>query len=130
MTSKDRERFIIKRENTWALVIAIVFIIILGLGLAISIRTITDLEKQLEIQQEFEPIKEGLCVYVEYPNGYTGDFPIPDYLLVYDYETEKVIEVDIFSETVHTRIYVGDTILYVVDYDYTDADFLNVIKGG
>lgn len=130
MKSSDRERFIIKRENTWALVIAIVFIVILGLGLAISIRTITDLEKQLEIQQEFEPIKEGLCVYVEYPNAYTGDFPIPDYLLVYDYEIEQIIEVDIFDDTVHTRIEVGDTILYVVDYNYTDADFLNVIKGG
>ena len=130
MTSKDRERFIIKRENTWALVIAVVFIVIFGLGLAISIRTITDLERELEIQKEFEPIKEGVCVYVEYPNAYTGDFPIPTYLLVYDYETEKVIEVEIFADTVHTRIDVGDTILYVVDYDYTDADFLNVIKGG
>ena len=130
MKSSDREKLIMEKGNTWALVIAIVFIVILGLVLAISIRTITDLEKQLEIQEEFEPIKEGLCVYVEYPNSYTGDFPIPDYLLVYDYETEKVIEVDIFADTVHTRIYVGDTILYVVDYDYTDADFLNVIKGG
>lgn len=130
MTSKDREKLIINKENTWALVIAIIFIVIFGLGLAISIRTITDLERELEIQKEFEPIKEGLCVYVEYPNAYTGDFPIPNYLLVYDYETEKVIEVDIFADTVHTRISVGDTILYVVDYDYTDADFLNVIKGG
>lgn len=117
-----------KKENICGLIVAIVFIFILGIGLAISIHTITNLEKQLEAQKEFEPIKEGLCVYVEYPNAYTGNFPIPNYLLVYDYETEKVIEVDIFDETVHTRINVGDTILYVVDYDYTDADFLNVIK--
>lgn len=84
--------------------------------------------KDLRHQVEFESIKEGLCVYVEYPNEYTGDFPIPNYLLVYDYEIEQIIEVDIFDDTVHTRIDVGDTILYVVDYNYTDADFLNVIK--
>lgn len=122
-----------KRENkidVMFYIIALAVIIILGFGLAISIHTITNLKSQLKAQEEFEPIKEGLCVYVEYPNSYTGNFPIPNYLLVYDYETEKVIEVDIFDDTVHTRINVGDTILYVVDYNYCDADFLNVIKGG
>lgn len=74
-------------------------------------------------------IKEGLCVYVEYPNAYeAAKGPIPNYLLVYDYDTEKVIEVDIYDELVHVRISVGDTIVYVVDSDYTDADFVNVIK--
>lgn len=129
MTNKEREKITDRKDNICGLIVAIVFIFILGIGLAISIHTITNLENQLKIQKEFEPIKEGLCVYVEYPNAYTGDFPIPNYLLVYDYETEKVIEVDIFDDTVHTRINVGDTILYVVDYNYTDVDFLNVIKG-
>ena len=102
---------------------------LIGFILLIGIAFMREENKRLKQQAEFESIKEGLCVYVEYPNAYTGDFPIPNYLLVYDYETEKVIEVDIFDDTVHTRIHVGDTILYVVDYNYTDADFLNVIKG-
>lgn len=82
---------------------------------------------QLKKYAEFESIKEGLCVYVEYPNSYQG-VPVPDYILVYDYEIEKVIEIDMYDELVHTRIYVGDTILYCVDYYYTDADFLNVVR--
>ena len=77
---------------------------------------------------EFECIREGYCVYVEYPNAYDGDINIPNYLLVYDDYVDKVIEVDIFDEYVYTKINVGDTILYVVDYDYTDADFMNVKK--
>ena len=85
--------------------------------------------RDLKHQVEFESIREGTCVYVEYDNAYEqGVGPIPNYLLVYDYHTEKVIEVDIFDELVHTRINVGDTIVYVVDYNYTDADFINVIK--
>lgn len=91
--------------------------------------TITTGEKaKLEAITRFEPIKEGICVYVEYPNSYDGDVPVPDYLLVYDYETDKIIEVDVFDEVVYVRINVGDTILYCVDYNYTDADFLNVVK--
>lgn len=85
--------------------------------------------RKLRYQAEFESLREGVCVYVEYPNAYdAAKGPVPDYLLVYDYETEKVIEVDIYEELIHTRINVGDTIVYVVDYNYTDADFINVIK--
>ena len=84
--------------------------------------------QDLKKKAEFGEVKEGLCVYIEYPNAYeAAKGPIPNYLLVYDYETEKVIEVDMFDELIHTDIRVGDTIVYVVDFDYTDADFLNVI---
>lgn len=83
--------------------------------------------KQLREENHFEPIKEGLCVYVEYEqDAYGREYT---YCLVYDYDTEKVIEVDLYEELIHTDIYVGDTILYVVDYNYTDADFVNVIRG-
>ena len=39
---------------------------------------------------EFEPIKEGLCIYVEHDpwQGYI-------YCLVYDYEVEQVFEVEL-----------------------------------
>ena len=116
---------VIKRRN-------IIFLCILAWLLIIAIITLTTalIEENRKLNEitEFEPIKEGICVYVEYPNSYTGDIPIPNYLLVYDYETDKIIEVDVFDEVVYVRINVGDTILYCVDYNYTDADFLNVIK--
>lgn len=72
---------------------------------------------------DFEPIKEGTCIYVDYDpeQGY-------NYCLVYDYEVEQIIEVDLYDELIYTDICVGDTIIYYVDYDYCDADFLNVIK--
>lgn len=77
----------------------------------------------LQKRVDFEPIKEGTCIYVEYDpeQGYS-------YCLVYDYEVEQIIEVDLYNELIYTDICVGDTIIYYVDYDYCDADFLNVIK--
>ena len=104
--------------------IFVILLIALGFGFAITM----NINRQIEQKLEFESIKEGLCIYVEYPNAYDGEIPVPDYILVYDYEIEKVIEIDMYDELVHTRIYIGDTILYCVDYDYTDADFLNVIR--
>ena len=120
MTNKEKS----DKGLIWLIGILCIVLTLIIFGLIVCVDIIKEKDRQLE----FEPVKEGLCVYVEYPNAYTGDFPIPTYLLVYDYETEKVIEVDIFADTVHTRINVGDTILYVVDYNYCDADFLNVIK--
>ena len=80
-----------------------------------------DLEKKVEFNQ----VKQGLCVYVEsHKTAYKTEYT---YCLVYDEETDKVIEVDLYEELIHGDIRVGDTIVYVVDYDYTDADFLNVI---
>lgn len=102
---------------------------IVGLLLvAITIGLMTHKIKELEKINEFEYFREGLCIYVEYEGAHTGEFPIPVTLLVLDYETEKVIEVDIYEELVHTRIYVGDIILYSISYDYIDADFINVVK--
>ena len=82
--------------------------------------------KRLREENRFDPIKEGFCVHVEYEQCDYGKKYT--YCLVYDYETEKVIEVNLFEEVIHTDIFAGDTILYVVDYNYTDADFLNVIR--
>lgn len=77
----------------------------------------------LQKRVDFEPIKEGTCIYVDHDpeQGY-------NYCLVYDYEVEQIIEVDLYDELIYTDICVGDTIIYYVDYDYCDADFLNVIK--
>ena len=34
----------------------------------------------------------------------------------------------VLNTMIQIRISVGDTIVYVIDYNYTDADFLNFIK--
>lgn len=47
---------------------------------------------------------------------------------VIDETTGKIIEVDIFDELIHTTIEVGDIAIYVIDYNYTDADLINIIK--
>ena len=120
--SKETKR-ILKGDIIFIVVVSIITIINLVGLIFLNVKN-QDLKKKAE----FGEVKEGLCVYVEYPNAYeAAKGPIPNYLLVYDYETEKVIEVDIFDELIHTDIRVGDTIVYVVDFDYTDADFLNVI---
>ena len=100
----------------------IAFLLLIGI---IYVRVEND---NLRKEVEFNPVKEGLCVYVEYMNISINGIPVPDYILVYDYDIDKVIEIDMFYELVHTQIRTGDTILYCVDYNYTDADFLNVIK--
>lgn len=112
-----------KRKHNDGVIPYIIFciiLLILGFWLIVSINIIQDKDRRLE----FESLKEGLCIYIEYDpwQGYT-------YCLVYDYDVEQVIEVDLYDELIHTDISVGDTIVYVVDYDYTDADFINVIKG-
>lgn len=104
--------------------IFVILLIALGFGFAITM----SINRQLEQKLEFNQVKEGLCIYVEYMNVSINGNPVPDYILVYDYDIDKVIEIDMFYELVHTQICVGDTIVYCVDYDYTDADFLNVIK--
>ena len=104
-------------------------IILLIIGALIAILLLVGImfmraeNENLQKRAEFEPIKEGLCVHVEHDpqQGYI-------YCLVYDYEIEQIIEVDLYDELIHTDICVGDTIVYCVDYDYYDADFLNVIK--
>ena len=76
----------------------------------------TQLNKKLEFYEN-ESMREATiiavtdcCVYV------LDDF------------VNQVIEVDIFDELIHTTIEVGDTAIYVVDYYYTDADLIAIIK--
>lgn len=47
---------------------------------------------------------------------------------VYDDYVKTFIEIDVFEEVIHTNIEVGDIAIYIVDYDYTDADLIAVIK--
>lgn len=76
--------------------------------------------------EEFNPLKQGVCVYVEY-SGTTTTCP-PVYCLVYDEEIDKVIEIDLFHELVHGHFYQGDIIVYIANADYTDIDFINYIS--
>lgn len=110
-------------KNTKIDIIYSIICCLLSLILFIGIIFVQNENDYLQKRVEFEPIKEGLCIYVEHDpwQGY-------NYCLVYDYEVEQVIEVDLYDELIHTDICVGDIIVYCVDYDYCDADFLNVIK--
>lgn len=74
------------------------------------------LKNELEFYKE-ESIREGQIIAVNDAVVY-----------VIDTLKEKIIEVDIYPELIHTTIEVGDTAVYVVDYDYTDADLLGIIK--
>lgn len=115
-----------KKQRAIKIISIICFSLLLAL-LMVGVFFISYKNKQLREEIHFESMKEGLCIYVEYEqDAYGREYT---YCLVYDYDKEKVIEVDLFEELIHTDIYVGDTILYVVDYNYTDADFVNVIRG-
>ena len=81
-----------------------------------AIKKIDNLKNEVEFCQE-ESIREGQIVAVSDTVVY-----------VIDTLKERVIEVDIYPELIHTTIEVGDTAVYVVDYDYTDADLLGIIK--
>lgn len=107
------------RTTIVILIIAAVVAVLLFFG----VMFIRAENEYLQKRVNFEPIKEGTCIYVEHSpeQGYS-------YCLVYDYEAKQVIEVDLYDELIHTDICVGDTIIYCVDYDYDNADFLNVKK--
>lgn len=109
-------------EDETTIVILIIAVVVATL-LLVGVMFIRAENDYLQKRVDFEPIKEGTCVYVEHDpeQGYS-------YCLVYDYEVEQIIEVDLYNELIYTDICVGDTIIYYVDYDYYDADFLNVIK--
>lgn len=96
--------------------------VLIALGIAIFqiylIKENKYLKEQLEFYEE-ESLREGPILYVN-EEGST--------ILVYDTLKEKVIEVDVYDETIHTTIEVGDTAIYVVDYNYTDADLITIIK--
>lgn len=47
---------------------------------------------------------------------------------VFDDYINNFIFIDIFTELIHTKIEVGDTAIYVVDFSYTDADLIGIIK--
>ena len=64
---------------------------------------------------------EGTVQYVWYHN---------DTLLVSCDEIgdDYLVEVDIDWSIIHTKIEIGDTVLFVVDRQWTDADLLGVIR--
>lgn len=76
--------------------------------------------------KELGKLKTGVCIYVEYDGTYVGRKPT--YMLVYDEDTDTAIELDIDKRLINIDVRVGDTIVYIVNVDYSDADFINVIK--
>lgn len=102
------------------LVILVCGLVLLCILFATSIGNLVKQREQLKNELEFyqeENIREGQIIAINDTVVY-----------VIDTLKEKVIEIDIYPELIHTTIEVGDTAVYVVNYDYTDADLLGIIK--
>jgi hypothetical protein len=95
-------------------VFSVVVFVCLGVGFVIDKN---QLEKEIERLKNYEPIHEAEII------GFNDAV-----VYVYDDELEHFIEVDIFHELIHCTIEVGDIAVYVVYYDGSDADLLNIIK--
>ena len=96
--------------------------VIIMLGIAIFQIYLIKENKYLKDHLEFyenDSLREGEILYVN-EEGST--------ILVYDTLKEKIIEVDVYDELIYTNIEVGDTAIYGVNYNYTDADLINIIK--
>lgn len=78
-----------------------------------------DLKKQIEFY-ETDCIREAEIVAIETEGSV---------VYVNDYEL-GIIDVDIYWEGIHTTIEIGDTAVYTMDYERTDADLLNIVKRG
>lgn len=91
-------------------------IVFVGVAIGLSADN-NQLKKENERLKNCEPIREAEII------GFNDAV-----VYVYDDELECFIEVDIFHELIHCTIEVGDTAVYVVSYDGSDADLLNIIK--
>jgi len=98
------------------LLLAIIMISILFIAILPMKKENENLSKKLEFYEN-ESIRESTIIGVTDCCVY-----------VFDDFVNKFIEVDIFDELIHTTIEVGDTAIYVVDYYYTDADLIAIIK--
>jgi hypothetical protein len=89
---------------------------------------IKELNERLE-KNEFANFRQGVCISsdCEFVGGYPNSYSCTT-CLVEDFETDKIIEVDVDDTMLYCSIEEGDTICYIVDRNYNDADFLNVIK--
>jgi predicted PurR-regulated permease PerM len=95
-------------------------LVLMGILFLASIGSLVKQREQLKNELEFyqeESIREGQIIAVSDAVVY-----------VIDTLKEKVIEVDIYHELIHTTIEVGDIAVYGVNYDYTDAGLLGIIK--
>lgn len=109
-----------KVKNKRLVLIGVCFFFIILFLIMIGTTFLFQENKKLQEKIEFyenESIREATilkvtdcCVYVfdDYVNGF--------------------IEIDIFPELIHTKIEVGDTAVYVVDFSYTDADLIGIVK--
>ena len=115
LKNKEKE---IKANFITSMITMLVILVFLFIAVVCMNLTRRRLEKELEFYKE-DSLREGIIVMVTDTCVYVADEM-----------TEKIIEVDIFDELIHTTIEVGDTAVYVVDYEYTDADLINIIKKG
>ena len=88
---------------------------ITGIGYQVKVER---LENDLEFYKECS-LREAEILFVDNEGSF---------VVVYDEYLESLIEIDVFPEVIHCTIEVGDTALYDIDMEATDADLLGIIK--
>ena len=93
-----------------------------------QLNMIKELNEQLE-KNEFANFRQGVCISsdCEFVDEYSNSYSCTT-CLVKDFETNEIIEVDVDDTMLYCSIEEGDIIYYIVDRNYNDADFLNIIK--
>lgn len=101
-------------------ILTIVLCILFGAGITCYFynKKIEDLNNELEFYKDCS-LREAEILFVDNE----GDF-----VVVYDDYLESLIEVEVFPQIIHCTIEVGDTALYVINMEATDADLLGIIK--
>lgn len=111
----------IKENKDIVILIGIVLIPVILMSFFVSHIIISkenrDLKKQIEFY-ETSYIREAEVIQVE-----------PDTVHVND-NSLGIISLDINPDLIHTTIKVGDTAVYLIQYDCTSAELLTIIKRG
>ena len=111
----------IKENKDIVILIGIVLIPVILMSFFVSHIIISrenmNLKKQIDFY-ETSYIREAEVIRVE-----------PDIVHVND-DNLGIISLDINPDLIHTTIEVGDTAVYLMQYDYTSAELLTIIKGG
>lgn len=107
-------------KDLWIGIMIIVLCILFGAGITCHYyeKKIKDLDNELEFYKECS-LREAEILFVDNEGSF---------VVVYDEYLEHFIEIDVFHEIIHCTIEVGDTALYVIDMEATDADLLGIIK--
>ena len=86
-----------------------------------------ELKKKIDFYEECEIVRYGVIIDISNLERGGVIYVVDEYNST---DTDvKIIEVDVFDdEVIYTTIEVGYIAVYTIDYDYTDADLIAVLK--